>query len=780
MMNHSRAGADDQETLEALEAMAGGGTAGQLAERMGQDSRAVSMTLRSLVERGQVLEVRPGRYQASGAGGEYAVTLALGEGGQLEAVFPEGHRLPVHPHYRIGAKPGDICQALIGEDKLVLITRVLRRSGREVVGALNFGPGGPVLVADARREGSLSILSAPPKFYDRYQAGDRVVARIEIDSEGRTGAHIERILSAQTPEVADFEYVRLVHDLPGAFADEVEAAAAAFTKDMPLLDRHGNQREDLRQKLIITIDPATAKDFDDAISLERDARGNFVVGVHIADVSHFVDQHGVIDQEAARRGTSCYLVNRVIPMLPESLSNGLCSLVPHQDRYCLSAFLTIDPRTLRLTDTRLVETVINSRQRLTYEEALDVIEGTSTHDLPAEILTLLKDCSRLAQQLRATRERAGALNVFSVEHRFQVDSEGNPIATTAETSDHAHQLIEELMLLANRAVAAWLVKHQTPCVFRIHEAPDAEKLALLARMLETYGLDSTGTDSRYGLQKLLQRIAQEPRAARLVLNICMLRSFKRASYTVDNQGHYALAFDDYCHFTSPIRRYPDLLVHRLVKFTLGRKGFEHTETRRNYLDSLARQASWLESRAEDAERTIDGRKSARYLSKRIGETFAGVVMGASGGALYVQILETGMEGVLPIRELKDDFYRFDPERQALVGSHSGRVWSIGTEIDVLVAHVDIERADVVFARPESDIAAGRAAGRGALAPPASRTAAPPIQPGRKLTIRELLDRRKARQGGGGSSSGKPGGSKPGGGAGPGKDGQRPRKGKWKK
>ncbi|GDY14764.1 ribonuclease R [Planctomycetota bacterium] len=733
LLARSRQGADTQEVLDSLHGIAGGGTAGQIAQHLGNgaDPRDVSVALRRLVEQGQVLEVRPGRYQASGSGGEHAVTLQADASGGLAAVLPDGSRYAVHPHYRLGAKAGDVCQILIGEDRLALVTRILRRSGREVVGAVNFLPGGPVLVADNRREGTLPIRSTFARFDREYQAGDRVVGVIEIDAEGRAGVNVTRVLGQRTPEVADFEYVRLVHDLPGDFPPEVVAQAEAYGKDMPLLDRHGNQREDLREKLILTIDPETAKDFDDAISLERDHRGNWIVGVHIADVSHFVDEHSPLDQEAARRGTSIYLVNRVIPMLPEALSNGLCSLVPKQDRYCLSAFLTLEAKSLRLLDTRLAETVINSRHRLSYEQALAVLERRERPgEWPEDALGMLRDCSKLAQQIRAQRERAGALNLFSVEHRFTLDVEGNPIATTAETTDIAHQLIEELMLLANRAVAAWLGAKGLPCVFRVHEAPDPERLKVLQTLLETYGLEAQGVETRPGLQKILGRIAKEPRAPRLVLNLMMLRSFKRAIYTVENNGHYALAFSDYCHFTSPIRRYPDLLVHRLAKRALNRKDFERVEIRPAYLDSLARQASWLEQRAEDAERDLDARKAARYLARRIGEVVPAVVTGASGGALYVQILETGLEGVLPIRELHDDFYRFDPDRMALVGSRSGRVYGIGTELDVLIAHVDIERADVVFARPENDAPTHRAA----------------PMPGRKtkLTISQLLDRRKHR------------------------------------
>lgn len=690
------ASASDIDTLLAkLQELPTGATATQLAVALGgsMHGRELGVTLRKLVEQGRVLEVRPGRYQVSGTGGEFSVILedAEGDSGGVLAKFSDGRVLPVNPKYLIGAGPGDVAQAMVGEDGLVLVTRILRRSGREVVGTVNFKPGGMVLVCDNRREGELPVLGTFSGFSNAYQAGKRVVGTVEVDPTGAAGVHLTRILSDESPEVADFRYVCLVHDLPGEFPKEVTDQAAAYKDSFPL----GN-REDLRHKLVYTIDPATAKDFDDAISLEKDAQGRWVLGVHIADVSHYVTQHSPLDQEAAQRATSCYLINRVIPMLPENLSNGLCSLVPKRDRYCLSAFLTLD-KSLKLVDTRLAETMINSRHRLTYEEALDVLEGRAGEEKwPADLLNVVRQTGDIAQGLRRAREKSGALNLFSVEHRFSLDVNGVPSGIAHETTDISHQLIEECMLLANRAVASWLEKHKTPCVYRIHEQPDAERIKLFAHLLEVYGLDSSRIQNRFGLQKMLFDLAKEPPAARLVLNLLCLRSFKKAVYAIDNIGHYALAFESYCHFTSPIRRYPDLLVHRLVKYTLKLKGYHDTEQRRGYLDALARQSSNLEQRAESAERDLHARKATRYLAARIGEVFAGVITGATPGGLTVQLTETGMDGFVPLRELKDDFYNYDAERFALVGKRSGRVLGIGEQLDVLVASADIERSDVVL------------------------------------------------------------------------------------
>ena len=684
--------------LNQLAKMPLGATAYQLAQELGEESREVGMVLRRLVAKGQVLESK-GRYQVSGTGGEFSAVLEEEHDDKgvlvLRARLPDGTVKAVNPSYTIGAKIGDVVQVMFGEDDLALVTRILRRVGREVVGTIQFKPGGTWLVCDNRREGLLKIRESFPGFEENYQVGNRYIGVIEADSMGDPGVKITRVLGKESPEIADFQYVVLAHDLPGEFPEEVKKQAEAYPKKW-VVGTGKAKREDLREKLVFTIDPATAKDFDDAISLEYNEDGHWILGVHIADVSHYVVEGTPLDEEAVARGTSCYLVNRVIPMLPEVLSNGLCSLVPHEPRYCLSAFLTLD-RQGKLLNTRLAETLIKSRHRFTYEEAMDVLVDRDVKGKwPTDVRTVVKETGVIAQILRRNRERAGALNLFSVEHRFKLDVNGVPIEIMAEASDASHQLIEECMLLANKAVAEWLEQQNLPCVYRLHQEPDAEKMAQFASVLEVYGKDSSRIQNRFGLQKMLADLAKEPPAARKVLNYLCLRAFKKAVYGTEKLGHYALAFASYAHFTSPIRRYPDLLVHRLVKRGLGLLRYKKVEIRRGYLDALAKQASFLEQRAEQAERDLDARKTARYLAARIGESFPAVVVSAFPGGLSIQLLETGMDGMLPMRELRDDFYNFDPKRLCLVGRRSARAIGCGSELDVIVNSVDIERADVVF------------------------------------------------------------------------------------
>lgn len=686
---------DESAVAEALEQAEGLVTATQLAALMGLGGDApkgVSRALIALKEQGKALELRPGKWAATGTGGEFPVTIeASSEGEGLLARFDEERLLPIPAGYRMGAQAGDQALAVIVDEREALLTRLVQRGGRSLVGTLDFSYGRVSLIPDRRREGALPVLRDLDNIIDRYRAGDRVVATVVDDEFHGFAAELTRILDHSDPEVADFEQVRLVHDLPGDFPPEVQLAAEAIHSDF---DPQG--RRDCRQDLVFTIDPDTAKDFDDAICIETDNDGGWRIAVHIADVSHFVRHGGIIDGEAQFRGTSCYLVNRVIPMLPEHLSNGLCSLVPHEDRYVLSAFIRLDRRG-RVRDVDLSEAIINSKQRLDYGQALAIIEGRDPGvERAAGIDEAVCQASQLAQLLRRNREQNGALNLYGSEANFTLDVEGNPIEVQQETSDIAHQLIEEFMLLANREVAKWLEERVPAVVCRVHGEPDESRLLFFAEILTGYGLPPMAVADRPSLQRVLKRLEDEPPASRLVLNFLLLRCFQKAQYSTDNIGHYALAFQHYCHFTSPIRRYPDLIDHRLVKYALGLKDYQDIEYRPDYLEALAKRSSFLERRAQDAERELDSIKAARYLHTRLGDEFQGVVLSASGAGLHVHLVEVGLEGLLPMRELGDDFYVFSRERLALIGQNTGRVLGVGTEIPVQVVSVDIPRAEVVI------------------------------------------------------------------------------------
>ncbi|MFW5750226.1 MAG: ribonuclease R family protein [Planctomycetota bacterium] len=685
---------DRQQVLRALARHDKPVGLGQLAETLGLNQKdsvhALGRELQELKFAGEVMEVRPGRFLVAGTGGEFPVVIEPDQDHGLVARFGPSRVLPIHPRHRLGAREGDQALAMYDGQDHAMLTKVLRRAGRETCGTLIFVHNRPKFIPDNRKEGQLLVVNPVQELRERFRVGDRVIG--EVVREGNDFAiRLDRALDESSPEVADFTQVCLAYSLPGAFPPEVEAEAAA---QPPAFDPAG--RADLREDFIFTIDPETAKDFDDAISIEPLDSGGYRLGVHIADVSHFVRQDNPLDVEALERGTSIYLQNRVIPMLPEVLSNGLCSLRPDEDRYALSVFIELDRR-LRVREVRPTESLIRSKHRLSYEQALAMIEDRAAGAVDPQLQQTVKDCSALAQRLRAQRERDGALNLYSVEHGFTLDPEGAPIEVTREAGDVAHQLIEEFMLLANRCVARWLHDRGRCAIYRVHGEPDEEKLEFFSASLASYGIKDVDVFSRFGLQAALRRLAEEPEAARLVLNFLCLRCFQKAVYSVENIGHHALAFPYYLHFTSPIRRYPDLQVHRLVKRELGVAGYERSEDRYAYLDALARQCSYLEQRAVAAERDLHKIKAARYLHERIGDVFAGVVTGAARHGLYVQLLETGFDGLIPMRALSDDFYQYDPDRMALVGRSTGRVLGIGHLCDVQVVAVDVGRAEVDLA-----------------------------------------------------------------------------------
>ena len=596
--------------LQALSEASEPLSAGMIAQALGLPSvaaREIARWMLVLTKEDRVFEQRPGRFALAGFENSHPAELELDPHDADSLVARIDDRLlPVPQGHRAGAEAGDrvIIRVVDGQ---ALVVQIQQRLGRGMVGALEFR-GDIRFVPDNRREGQFRVANPLHPVIESYQAGDRVIGRLTADPQGEATVSVERILDDLSPEVFDFTVVRCSHDLPEEFPASVNDEVAQLPEGYPLGDR-----EDLRQQFIFTIDPETAKDFDDAISLERNGAG-WRVGVHIADVSHFVRNGTALDDEALKRGTSCYLINRVIPMLPETLSNGRCSLVPHEDRYTLSVFIDLD-RQFRVREIRPCESIIHSGHRLTYEEALAIIEGDEVvaEQFGPELVDQLRQCHQFAQGLRAQRVKDGAINLYSVERRFVLDAEGDPIDVQIERGDVAHQLIEEFMLLANRSIAHWLADREQEAVYRVHGEPNEDKLEQFVEQLAIYGIDGIDPFDRAGLQIILDKLRQEPEASRQVLNYLLLRSFSKVVYQVENIGHFALAFSHYVHFTSPIRRYPDLIIHRLVKHHLGLEAYKDVECRLEFLDAFATQCTWLEQRAEAAERDLRARKAARYL-----------------------------------------------------------------------------------------------------------------------------------------------------------------------
>jgi ribonuclease R len=463
--------------------------------------------------------------------------------------------------------------------------------------------------------------------------------------------------------------------------DEARDLARKFSED------ETGDRLDLRDRLTVTIDPATARDFDDAISLERDPRGFWTLGVHIADVSHFVRPGSALDRSARLRGTSVYLPDRVLPMLPEVLSNSLASLQEGRVRYTVSAFLEFDPEGIR-TDRRFARSVIRVDHRFTYEQALAVMRcPTPPPEGIAPVLAgLLSEMLELAMILRRRRFARGALELNMPDVAIDLDADGKVAGAHLEPHDESHQVIEEFMLAANEAVASALTEAHAGFLRRAHPDPDISRLRVFADFARSLGFAIDQPQSRFELQRVLAESSDKPE--REAVHYGLLRSLKQAVYTPEAEGHYALASTDYCHFTSPIRRYPDLQVHRqLATILAGKKPRSHHDE----LLVLAEHCTRTERRSEAAERELIRVKLLTYLEAHIGESYHAVVTAVEDFGLFCRLVELPVEGLVHVTTLADDYYYVEPETHTLIGRRSGRRYRLGDRLEVRVARVDVDR-----------------------------------------------------------------------------------------
>jgi ribonuclease R len=593
------------------------------------------------------------------------------------------------------------------------------------------------------------------------------------------GRLVEVLGDVATPGV-DVAVVLRHYQIPERFPEEVLAAAAGLPADPAPADWAG--RTDLRQQVVVTIDGESARDFDDAVSIERRPEGTFRLGVHIADVSHYVVEGSALDREAYRRGTSVYYPERVIPMLPEALSNGLCSLRPGVPRLTLSAFLDVD-RDGNVVARRFAETVIRSTRRLTYGEVRRLLEeerpGDAAHYGP--VLHALRDMHELTVVLHQARERRGSLDFDLPEGNVELDTDGTVVGILPYERNIAHRLIEEFMIAANEAVAFELVRRGSPALFRVHDPPGRERLEELAELLRPLGIELDPRRSAPGgeddadlgslppmaLQQVLKQL--EGRPDEPFLSALVLRTLQRAVYSPECRGHYALASPYYTHFTSPIRRYPDLLVHRRLKALLrgcDEDGGGGPESERERLvarlPEIAEQASATERRAEQSERDLLQWKKVRFLADRAGERFRGRITGVQPFGLFVQLEDYRVDGLVPIRTLSDDYYVFEPEAHRLVGENRGRVFQLGDAVEVDLVGVDLRHRGLdlrIAGMPEPP---PRLAGRGRGAGDVGRT--PGRGAGRGAGGGGSTPGRGAGRGAGGGAAA-PGGSRGGAGAG---------------
>jgi ribonuclease R len=691
----------------------------------GDERPAFRHVLREMMQHGEIVRVRKNRFVLPQEADLVVGRITMNERG-FGFVVPEASAdQPAPPPGDIYVAAEDTWTAMHGDTVVVRLVRgstrsdrkgktqnlagrvirILERTNETVVGTLQKTKWFTYIVPDDPR----IIHDIYVKSADRARLGDKVVVRLaewksrHVNPEGEI---VEVLGPGDQPGVDILAIIRK-HHLPTTFPDDVGREVERLPEEVPSTDREG--RLDLRDRFVLTIDPDDAKDFDDAVSVEERPDGSWRLGVHIADVSHYVRPQTAVDREARARGNSVYLVDRVLPMLPEKLSNNLCSLRPREDRLTQSAFLEFNPRGLP-KKAGFAATVIHSRHRLTYQEAFALLQQKhppgdgAQRELHAELHRMW----RLAALLRKQRFERGSLDLDFPEVKVRLDAHGKPERLERIENDISHQLIEEFMLAANEAVAKFIRDRNVPGMYRVHEDPAPEKLEEYRGYLLSMGIQVGNLGVRGEIQKLLEKTKDHPQAYVIKLNL--LKSLKRALYAHRPIGHYGLAKANYTHFTSPIRRYPDLLVHRilvaLVKSSPSHRkvrgraapaaGFYDSDT----LKRLAEHCSTTERTADDAEEESKKLKVLEYfhdqLHRRRLDAFDAVITEVRNFGMFVELTETLTFGLVHVSTLGDDFYSFDEARQRFIGNRTRRIYRSGDRLKVEVSRVDLFKKQIDF------------------------------------------------------------------------------------
>lgn len=576
------------------------------------------------------------------------------------------------------------------------VIKVLERARSTVVGVYHPTRSfGFVVPEDQKLKKDVFV---PPGQEGGAKDGDVVVVRITSWGEEQRGpaGEVERVLGKLGDPGVDVLAVAHGHELPLEFPDQVEAEAVRLKERGVTMDG-GPQRVDLRGQLIFTIDPADAKDHDDALSIQRGDDGLWHVGVHIADVSHYVQEGGEIDQEAFKRATSVYLVDRVIPMLPETLSNDICSLRPHEDRFAISLLLRLDDDG-NVRSHEMVRSVIRSAHKLAYEDAQAVIDGERT--ISEETDRAIRDLAGLARKLRAKREARGSIDFDLPEARVVLNTAGEPTDIQKVLRLEAHRLIEDFMILANEVVDRAARERKIPFLRRVHEHPDGDRLERLQAFLAGLGVRIPDKPSPKDLQAAIAQFEGRPEES--LVSTVVLRSMKRARYSEKPLGHFGLATEYYTHFTSPIRRYSDLVVHRLATRAMvdGEKLPEALG--KEYLPAAARRTSERERVAVDAERDSIDLKKTEFMEQHVGDVFEGTVSGVTSFGLFILLDRYFVEGLVHVSSLDNDYYVFLEDRFALAGENTGKQFRLGDRLRVQVASVNLEDRKIDFALTDSE------------------------------------------------------------------------------